>query len=104
MKRTILLSLAATLFAVSAMAESWTGTISDSKCGAKHADASEKSMACVKACVGRGGEAVFVVGDKVLKLDAASKAKIAEHLGHKVVIDGSLEGETVTVASVKMAH
>lgn len=104
MKRTILLSLAASLFAVSAMAESWTGTISDSKCGAKHADASEKSMACVKACVGRGGEAVFVVGDKVLKLDAASKAKIAEHLGHKVVIDGSLEGETVTVASVKMAH
>ncbi len=104
MKRIILLSLTASLFAVSAMAESWTGTISDSKCGAKHADASEKSMACVKACVGRGGEAVFVVGDKVLKLDAASKTKVADHLGHKVVIDGTLAGDTVTVASVKMAE
>jgi hypothetical protein len=104
MKRTILLSLAASIFAVSAMAESWTGTISDSKCGAKHADASEKSMACVKACVGRGGEAVFVVGDKVLKLDAASKDKITPHLGHKVMINGKLDGVTVTVDSVEMAH
>ena len=101
MKRTILLAFAAS---VSAMAESWTGTISDAKCGMAHADASAKSIACVKACVGRGGEAVFVVGDKVLKLDAASKEKIAPHLGHKVVIDGALEGDTVTVASVKMAH
>lgn len=104
MKRTTLLTLTASLFAVSAMAESWTGTISDAKCGAKHADASEKSMACAKACVGRGAEAVFVVGDKVLKFDAASKAKITEHVGHKVVVEGSLAGDTVTVAKVSMAH
>ena len=98
------LALAASLFAVSAMAESWTGTISDAKCGAAHADASEKSMACAKACVKRGGEAVFVVGDKVLKFDAASKEKIADHVGHKVVVDGSLHEGVVTVASVQMAH
>lgn len=96
-------ALAGSIFAVSAMAESWTGTISDAKCGMAHADASEKSQACVKSCVKRGGEPVFVVGDKVLKIDAASKDKIMDHLGHKVVIDGALKGDTVTVASVKMA-
>jgi hypothetical protein len=97
-------AVGASVFAVSAMAESWTGTISDGKCGMAHADASEKSQACVKACVKRGGDAVFVVGDKVLKIDAASKAKIEPHLGHKVVIDGSLADGTVTVASIKMAE
>lgn len=96
-------ALAGSIFAVSAMAESWTGTISDAKCGMAHADASEKSQACVKSCVKRGGEPVFVVGGKVLKIDAASKDKIMDHLGHKVVIDGALTGDTVTVASVKMA-
>ena len=98
-------ALAASVFAVSAMAESWTGTISDAMCGAKHADASEKSQACVKRCVGRpGGEAVFVVGEKIIKIDAASKDKITPHLGHKVVIDGALKGDTVTVDSIKMAE
>ena len=96
-------ALAASVFAVSAMAESWTGTISDAKCGMAHADASEKSQACVKSCVKGGKEAVFVVGDKVLKIDAASKDKIAAHLGHKVVIDGALKGDTVTVETIKMA-
>jgi len=93
------------LFAMSAFAASWTGYISDSGCGAKHADGSEKSMNCVKGCVkGKGAAPVFVVGDKVLKIDEASKAKVMDHLGHKVTIDGKLDGETVTVDSVKMAH
>ena len=50
MKLVARFALAASFFAVSAMAESWTGVISDAACGAKHADASEKSMACAKAC------------------------------------------------------
>ena len=102
MKRTILLCLTVSLFAVSAMAESWTGTISDAKCGMAHADASEKSMKCVEACVKAGQAPVFVVDGKVLKIDAASKDKVTAHLGHKVMIDGKLTGDTVTVKSVKM--
>jgi hypothetical protein len=96
-----MIAMTASLFAVSAMAEKWTGTISDAKCGKGHADASEKSMKCVEACVKGGQAAVFVVGDKVLKIDDASKAKIEKHLGHKVEINGTLNGETVTVKSVK---
>lgn len=82
------------------MAESWQGTISDAKCGKAHADASEKSMKCVQGCVKGGTAPVFVVGDKVLKIKNADK--VMEHLGHKVTLTGKLEGDTVTVDSVKM--
>ena len=96
------LGFTAALFAMGAFAESWTGTISDAKC--KHTDGTEKSIACSKSCIKRGEAAVFIVGDKVIKIDDASKAIIADHIGHKVVIDGTLKDDTVTVASIKMAE
>lgn len=83
------------------MAEKWDGTISDAKCGKAHADASEKSMKCVEGCVKGGQAPVFVVGDKVLKIDDASKEKVMAHLGKKVQIDGKLSGDTVIVKSIK---
>ncbi len=95
-------ALIASLFALSAMAEKWNGTISDAKCGKAHADASEKSIKCVEGCVKGGQAPVFVVGDKVLKIDEASKSKVMSHLGHKVEIDGELKGDTVTIKSIKM--
>jgi hypothetical protein len=98
------LGLTAAIFAMGAFAESWTGTITDANCGAKHADASEKSQACAKACVKRGAPAVFVVGDKVLKFDDASKAMVADHVGQKVQVTGDLKDDTITVASVKAAE
>ena len=80
----------------------WSGTISEAGCGAKHADASEKSVACVKKCVEKGSAPVFVTGDKVLKISDDSKSKVMAHLGHKVTITGKLDGETVSIDSVKM--
>ncbi len=90
----------AAFLSVNAMAESWQGTISDAKCGKAHADASEKSMKCVQGCVKGGVAPVFVVGDKVLKIKNADK--VMDHLGHKVTVTGKLDGDTVTVDSVKM--
>lgn len=105
MKKTALsLILGATLMSVSAFAAKWTGTISDEKCGKGHADASEKSMKCVQGCVKGGKAAVFVVGDNIYKFDDASKAKIQDHLGHKVTVEGKLKDGVVSVKSVKMAQ
>ena len=98
------LTLTAALFAMGAFAESWTGTITDASCGAKHADASEASQTCAKRCFDRSHAAVLVVGDKVVKIDTASNEKIAAHVGHKVVVEGTLKDDTLTVASVKMAE
>ena len=44
---------------------------------------------------------MFVTGDKVIKI--ANQDAVKEHLGHKVTITGNLDGDTVTVDSVKMA-
>jgi hypothetical protein len=88
------------LFAASAFAAEWEGTISDAKCGAAHADASEKSMKCVAACVKGGQKAVFVTDGKVMQI--ANQDKVTAHLGHKVTLSGKLDGDTITVDSVKM--
>ena len=88
------------LFAASMFAAEWTGTIADSKCAAKHADASEASMKCAQKCVQGGADAVFVTEGKVLKI--ANQDAVKQHIGHKVIIDGKLDGDTVTVDTVKM--
>lgn len=93
---------ASTLFALSAAAETWNGVISDAKCGAAHADASAKAMKCVAGCV-KGGQAPVLVSDgKVYKIDDASKEKVMAHLGHKVKVTGSMDGDTVKIDSVEM--
>lgn len=96
------LCLSLTLFAFGAAADQWTGYISDSKCGAAHSDGSEKSAACVKACVKGGQDPVFVTADKkVLKI--SDKSKVMDFLGKKVEVTGSLEGDTLRIDTVKAA-
>lgn len=86
------------LFSAAAFADTWSGTISDANCGAKHADASEKSMACAKSCVKRGAAPVFITGDKVLKI--GNPDAVADHVGQKVEVTGDLSGDTVTIAKI----
>jgi hypothetical protein len=102
MKRlTIVFGLVFSMFAVSAMAGTWTGYISESKCGAKHADGSAKSIACVTACVKNGASPVLVSEGKVIKIENTDK--VMDHLGHKVTVTGNLSGDTLTIASVQAA-
>jgi hypothetical protein len=86
---------------MSAFAGEWSGVISDAKC--KHTDASEKSIACVKSCVKGGTEAVFITSDdKVIHIDKDSLDKVQPHLGHKVTVTGKLEGDKLTIDTIKM--
>ena len=90
------------------------GYISDTKCattGAKAKTAKEWIQPaafedCVKKCVKEGSPAVFVTEDnKILKLDAASSAKIEQYLGHKVSVTGKIEGTThkiYTITALKL--
>jgi hypothetical protein len=80
---------------------SWTGYITDSKCGAKaaHEGAEECTVKCMKA----GAKLVFV-NDADKKVYAiADQGKVTAHAGHHVAVKGSLEGDMLTVASVDMA-
>ena len=92
--------MALSLFSLSAFAEEFNAYISDSKCGAKHA--TDMNAKCVASCIKGGADPVAVVGDKVYKVADADKVKA--HLGHKVVINGKADGDTLTIDSVKMAE
>ena len=97
-----MVSLALSLVLCSAFAKDWTGYISDSKCGAKHSDGSEASIKCVQHCVKGGAAPVFVEAGKVIKI--ANGDKVTEELlGKKVTVSGKLEGDTLTIATIKAA-
>ena len=97
MKRLLASSL---LLAVSAMAESMGGYIIDKNCATK--PAMYGNEACAKSCVKKGAPAVFVSDGKVYNIDAASKDKVAEHVGHKVKVDGKVTGDTIAIESISM--
>ncbi|MCI0419764.1 MAG: hypothetical protein L0387_05180 [Acidobacteria bacterium] len=101
MKKTAGLALAALLLSgltlVAGEKGKWTGWLSDAKCAANGAKAAHKG--CSIKCV-EGGQPVVFVQDsdkKVFKLDGAEKVKSL--IGEKVVLEGSLDGETITVAA-----
>jgi hypothetical protein len=98
------------LGAVSALAGEMTGYISDDKCAAGNSKASAAKEwiqpsafeSCVQRCVKAGSAAVFVPEDnQILKIDAESMKKITPHLGHKVVVNGTADGGTLKVQSIR---
>ena len=76
------------------------GWVSDSKCGAKGANASHE--ACAKKCLNAGEKMVIVTdGDaKVLAVDNQDALK--GHAGHHVAVTGTVTGDSVHVNGVKM--
>ncbi len=101
-----LVMLVVTFLAVTCMAwaggNSWTGTVSDSHCGAKHAEASDAAAGCVGSCVKEhGAKYVLVAGGKVYQLDAQDK--FADFAGKSVKVTGEMKGDSITVASVEAA-
>ena len=86
------------LTAMTAMAADWTGYIIDKNC------ASKKGMwgneACAKKCIGGGAPAVLVTEEgKVYNI--SNQDKVKEHAGMKVTVSGTMDGDTITVDSVK---
>lgn len=101
MKRlVILVVLGTSLSCLAAQAEEWTGYISDAKCGAK--GSSDEHAKCAERCVKGGAAAVFVTDGKVYKIENDDQAKVTDHVGHKVTIEGKIDGDTIKVGSVKM--
>jgi len=81
-------------------AQTVNGWVSDSKCGAKGANAS--AAACTKKCIDGGATPVVVTdGDsKILTVENADALK--GHEGHHVAVTGQVKGDSIHVESVKM--
>jgi len=108
MVKRLMLFAAAVLFAGglslagqdAAKSGSWSGIVTNDKCGAK--DASEKGAACTKGCVARGGKLALYdeSSKKVYVLDPQDKA--TGHEGHSVTVKGTVDGDTIHVTSLTM--
>jgi hypothetical protein len=88
-----------------AKAEKWTGTISDAMCGKSHGangGTEQKDHDCAVKCAKGGEQYVFVAGDKVFKIANQKFAGLDTHAGHKVTLEGTLKGDTITVTKVTM--
>jgi hypothetical protein len=80
--------------------QDFSGVITDSRCGAKHPQTSDKSAAeCVRACVKRGAKFALVNGDQTYLLQG-SKATLDSLAGERVRITGRLRGGTILVSSI----
>jgi len=87
------------LTAACAMAANVTGYVIDQACADK--PAMRGNVQCAQSCIKKGSPAVLVTDEgKVYKF--TDQAKVVDHAGHKVTVTGKVEGDTITVASVKM--
>jgi len=85
-------------FAFSAMAADVTGYVIDQACADK--PAMRGNVSCAQSCMKKGSPAVLVTDEgKVYKF--ADQAKVVERAGQKVTVTGKVEGDTITVDSVK---
>jgi hypothetical protein len=94
--------LVLSLTASAASKGSWTGWITDEKCGAK--DANEAKSGCAKACIGKGSKAVFVSDKDGAVLAVTNQDAVKEHAGEHVKVNGSVDedAKSITVEKVSM--
>lgn len=104
MKKTIVLAAVLCFAGLSTWAapknQSWTGWISDSKCGAKGANASHAT--CAKQCVAAGEKPVLVTDNSQKVVAIENPSAVSGEIGQHVQITGSLTaGGSLHVDKVK---
>ncbi|MDQ6760038.1 MAG: hypothetical protein M3Z32_09265 [Acidobacteriota bacterium] len=108
MRKLLLVAGFGSLLPLCAMAESWTGVISDSRCGAKHEALSASDVKCMQACIKRGATPVLLTGGKMYAISSSSDEQVAPHVGQKVIVTGKLEkdrgGDFITIESITKAE
>ena len=104
MKKLLVLCFLACLLVGAAFAgdmksETVNGWVSDSKCGAKGANAGGAD--CTKKCL-EGGASMVVVTDKDQKiLNVDNPDALKDHIGHHIAVTGHVEGDKIHVESAK---
>jgi hypothetical protein len=101
----VLASVLGVSVAGAAKAQTFTGTVGDAVCGAKHVmDGDEVS--CLRTCVQKGSKYDLVVGDKVYVLDTKDESisgALDKLAGQEAKVKGEANGDTIEVESVAAA-
>jgi len=99
----LLLTAVLSIASFAASGKTYTGTVSDAMCGAKHMG---DPASFTRGCVGKGSKYALVVGDKVYTLDTSDKAALDtldKQAGAKVTVTGTENDNVIAVSSVKAA-
>ena len=75
------------------------GWITDSYCGAKNANA--EGAACARECHKGGAKLELIADGKAYQLSDQKAA--LDHLGHEVVVTGTLEKDAIRVVKIEAA-
>ena len=96
----ILLLLSLGLLAADAKDQTFTGTVSDTMCGARHTMMPGLSDdQCTRACVKTGADYALVVGAKVYTLKG-NKAEIDKFAGGKATVTGKVTGNVIQASLI----
>ncbi|HYX68109.1 MAG TPA: hypothetical protein VE825_03170 [Terriglobales bacterium] len=79
---------------------SWSGTVSDSNCGAKHVS-DVNPAECTRACIQKGASYALVSGETVYILKGGDATALDKLAGQKATVSGTLDGNTIEVAAVQ---
>jgi hypothetical protein len=88
------------LSAADAKDQTFTGTVSDTMCGAKHTMMpGATDSQCVRACVKAGSDYALVVGNKVYTLKG-NNADLEKFAGEKATVTGKLDGDVIQETAI----
>lgn len=97
-----LIAFSAAALSAQSATQSFSGTVSDSMCGAHHMMKNATPAQCTRECVKQGSDYALVVGSKVYTLKG-DKILLDKFAGQKVTLSGSLSGDTIMVKSMAAA-
>jgi hypothetical protein len=83
-----------------ASGKTFTGMVTDARCGARHSMKSDKTSAeCARSCVRKGSRYVLVDGEEIHTLEGDS-TQLDKLAGARVEVVGRLVGDTIKVEAV----
>ena len=97
----LVLAMTVAAFAADAAAQPTAvkGWITDSFCGAKNAN--EAGATCARDCYKKGAKLELIADGKTYQISDQKAA--FEHIGHEVVITGTLDQDTIKVEKIETA-
>jgi hypothetical protein len=87
------------MISVSLPAADMTGLVTCSKC--RHTD--ESGMSCASSCLRSGVPAMFYEQATQKFYQIVNQGAVKPHFGSRVVVTGKVEGDKLTVATIKPA-
>ncbi len=79
------------------------GVVSDTSCSARHVSEDKTAAECVRACVRHGAQYALISGERVYLLDG-NLAEFDHLAGQRAEVVGLLEGDQLTVTSIRLAE